>query len=171
MLIVTSARSDDVIATVVGDGRTVLEHAYFRGRWDVVCFAPCRAAVKRDGWYRLVGERRTKPITLPADAIEVTFGADAHDDYAGLLVAGIGLVTLVSGGATAGIGAFDPTDGAMAILIAGSALAGVGFIALVVGLLYNYELKPTRLVPVDPSPPKLERCESQASMLGVTIPF
>jgi hypothetical protein len=168
------AGSDDVAVTVKGDGRTILQHGASQdGPWGVVCFAPCVSRASRVGWYRLIGARRTVATRVPSDALEVTFGADAEDDYVGLVVAGAGMVTLLGGGSVALVGAFDTTNTAMAVLITGTVLAGVGFVALLAGLIYHYEIRPSRLLPQEAAPPwhaEPERCASRPAF-QLTIPF
>lgn len=170
MLVATFARADTVVVHVVGDGRSLLERAPSQaGAWSVVCFAPCRTTVPRDGWYRVIGARHVSPLRLPEDAIDVTLGEGASDDYGGLLAAGLGAFGIFFGGTIAGIGAFDPTGDGFGVLATGGAIAGAGLVALVVGLLYHYELRPSRLHAAEPR--ELQQCASAASLGGITIPF
>jgi hypothetical protein len=135
----TSARADDV-HVIVKSG--ILERSeWLSGTWELVCVAPCAASVRRDALYRLVGRHPSKPMTLPADAIDVTFGAKADDRYAALLVGVSGLVSLLTGGILAAYGFLDPTVGAATGII-GSVLGGAGLITMVVGFAVHYATIP-----------------------------
>ena len=142
-----SARADDVVVKVFGDGRTIFERtACPNGPWEVVCFAPCTATVPRDGWYRLIGARHVAPMRLPADAVQLTLGAPSTEDSTGFFVAAGGLAAIIAGGIVTWFGAQDPRpDPALEALVTGSALAGAGVIALVLGVFIQYQLKPARL--------------------------
>jgi hypothetical protein len=119
--------------------------------WKVVCVAPCVARVDRDGFYRHMG----RELRLPADAIDVTLGARAHDEYAGLIIGAVGIASLIGGLVVASIGFGDvgtptPTiwsaaatppahqDGGLTEVVAGSVFVGAGVLAIIIGFAVHY---------------------------------
>jgi hypothetical protein len=138
LLVAAHARADDTVRITALYG--VLEHAEsVSAHWDVICVAPCSVVVPRAGFYKLAGPRASDATAIPPDAIEVTLGSKSNDHYAGLLVGGIGVVSLLVGAVVLGFGVSDPSTG---IWIAGTVVSGTGLLAAIIGFAVHYATIP-----------------------------
>jgi len=186
VLAVSSAAraGDDVTLHVRGSPRAVLEHLVPDGdfggdRWATLCIAPCSAKAKSDDTFRIDGldldAYPSEPFTVNATAgdfdVDVTLGTPAGR-RAGLLIAGIGIVTSVGGVITMVVGAMmnlsfcvlgpcEPEHRGDAVVYTGLGVGVAGLITMLVGfaLAHTSTASHVDVKPTSPPPPPLAHPE------------